>query len=232
MAALAVWAATTPDLRVRQVRVEGTTDAALIASLRALPVGGCFVLLCDTRAAVARAEALPQVASARAWLDPPSTLVLRVTPRAPVLVWRAGDVAVLVGGDGVVIGPAATADLARLPVVSDPISAALPGGKAAPGAKLAPHLVELAAQLRSALPALLGASVSLRYDPVLGLVADDGHGLQVVFGDPSRPPADLPLGAAGQLDELRAILHSLAQAGQRANWIDLRWGLHPAYRLA
>jgi hypothetical protein len=130
-----------------------------------------------------------------------------------------------------VIGPASAADLTRLPGVADPISAALPGGKTAPGTRLPATLVELAAQLRSGLPALLGADVTLGYDPMLGLVADDGHGLRVVFGDPSRPPADLPLGAAGQLRELRAILGTLSQAGQHASMIDLRWGAHPAYRL-
>jgi hypothetical protein len=198
--------------------------------VRALPLTGCFVLRCDLHAAASRAQALPQVAVARAWLDPPSTLIIHVTPRVPLVVWRAGNSAMLVGGDGVLIGPASAADLARLPLVDDPTSAALPGGKATPGTRLPASLVELAAQLRSGLPALLGANVTLSYDPALGLVADDGGGVRVVFGDPSRPPADLPLGAAGQLDELRAILLNLSQSGQHASLIDLRWGLHPAYR--
>lgn len=231
VAALAVWLATTPALRARQLRVEGTSDAALISSVRALPLTGCFVFACDTTTVVSRVEALPQVASARAWLGPPSTLVVRVTPRVPVLVWRAGGSDVLVGRDGVVIGPATKDEMATLSVVDDPVSAALPEGKAAPGTKLPASLVELAAQLRSSLPALLGAQVSLSYDATLGLVADDSGRLRVVFGDPSRPPADQPRGAASQLDELRAILRALAQSGQRATLIDLRWGTHPAYRL-
>jgi cell division septal protein FtsQ len=225
------WAATTPDLRVRQVTVEGTTDAALIAAVRALPLIGCLAPLCDTARAATRVESLPQVASARAWLQTPSTLVVRITPRAPVVVWRTGSSAVLVGADGVVIGPASSQDAARLPAVDDPGSAAVPGGKLSPGTKLPPRLVELAAKLRTSLPALLGRSVSLTYDTSLGLVANDGNGTRVVFGDPSRVPIGTIPDGTTQLAELRVILATLAQSGLRASAIDLRWGSHPAYTL-
>ena len=231
LAALAVWAGTTPTLRVRQVRVDGTSDAALIAAVRALPLTGCFVLRCDTERAAQRVDALPQVASARVWLAPPSTLVVQVTMRAPVLIWRTTDGALLVGADGVVVGPAAAADATRLPLVDDPASAALPGGKTFPGTKLPGQLVKLAIQLRSSLPTQLGGGVSLSYDASLGLVADDGNGLRVVFGDPSRAPAGVAPSVVSQLAELRAILATLSQAGQHATMIDLRWGTHPAYRL-
>jgi hypothetical protein len=72
----------------------------------------------------------------------------------------------------------------------------------------------------------------VRYDADVGLVADDGNGLVVAFGDPTRPPNDAPGGVVGQLAELRAILTLLTQQGETAEWIDLRWGTHPTYRLA
>lgn len=230
--ALAVWIATTPTLRVRHVRISGTSDPALLTTIQALPLTGCFVLTCDTSTDVVRIERLPTVARADVSVAPPDTLLVRVTPRLPLLIWRAAGDAFLVGADGVLIAPAEPADLTRLPLVDDPSGAALSGGPARPGARLPVALVELAAQLRSALPGMLGASVTLRYDPAEGLVADDGRGLLVAFGDPTRPPGDAPDGPPGQLATLHTILELLASRRQRAAWIDLRWGLHPAYRLA
>jgi hypothetical protein len=104
-------------------------------------------------------------------------------------------------------------------------------GRRTEGTRLPRALVELAAQLRSALPELLGQSVTLRYDGGLGLVAE-ASGLRAIFGDPSHAPADLRSRATGQLAELRAILDAPAPVGERPAWIDLRWGLHPAYGLA
>jgi hypothetical protein len=231
LAGVAVWVGTTPSLRVRQVRVQGTSDMALVAAVQALPLTGCFVALCDTSRATARVETLPQVARARTWLAPPSTLVVQITPRVPVLIWRAGSAALLVGADGVIVGPEAAKDLSRLPLVDDPASAALPGGKSAPGTVLPTPLVELAEQLRSSPAPLLGGTVSLSYDASLGLVADDGNGLRIVFGDPTHAPAGVAPSAASQLAALGAILQTLAQAGEHATLIDLRWGSYPVYRL-
>src|SRR5260221_319532 len=142
------------------------------------------------------------------------------------LLWRPG------AADGVVIAAASSADRARLPAVSDASGAALALSRAQPGARLPATLVELATQLLDGLPRLVGPDVALRYDLDTGLVADTGHGLAIVFGDPSRPPNDMPAGAAGQLAELQILLQTLDQRQERASWIDLRWGTHPAYRLA
>lgn len=229
---LALWIATTPSLRVRTIRISGTSDPALLATIQRMPLAGCFVLICDPAGDAARIERLPSVARAEVSVVPPDALLVRVTPRLPLLIWRAAGQSYLVAPDGVLIAPATSADLARLPLVDDPSGAAFSAGAAAPGAHLPAALVELAAQLRSALPDMLGASVTLRYEAAHGLVADDGHGLLVAFGDPARPPGDAPDGASGQLATLQAILALLASHGQRAAWIDLRWGMHPAYRLA
>jgi hypothetical protein len=232
LGALAVWIWATPALRANSVRVEGTADPALVTAVRALPLSGCFVLLCDTQRDATLVESIPMVARAQVSFALPGTLVIDVTPRTPAVVWRADGGAFLVGGDGVVIGPAGASGQTQLAAVDDPQGAALTTGNARVGGRLPVVLVEMAVELRSRLPGIVGHDVTLSYDPDAGLVADDGHGLRIAFGDPSQPPNDAPSGTAGQLAELRVILDAVAQRGQRAAWIDLRWGAHPAYRLA
>ena len=230
---LVVWALAAPTWRVGTLRVTGTSDPRIVAAIRALPLLGCDAFRCDTSRDVRLIERLPAVVSAEVSVAYPSTLVVRVRPRVAVLVWRVAGQSFLLGADGVLIAPAdaASAEARALPLVDDPTGAALAGAPARPGARLAPSLVGVAAQLLRGLPDVLGRSVTLAYDADYGLVADDGQGTRVAFGDPTRPPADTPGGVAGQLAELRAILALLNQRGLQAEWIDLRWGLHPSYRL-
>lgn len=232
LGALAVWIWTASALRANSVRVVGTTDPELVTAVRALPMAGCFVLLCDTQRDAALVEGIPTIARAQVSFALPGTLVIDVTPRTPALVWRAYGDNFLVGGDGVVIGLAGASDQTQLAAVDDPQGAALTAGNARAGGRLPAALVEMAVELRSRLPGIVGHDVTLSYDRDAGLVADDGHGLRIAFGDPSQPPNDAPSGTAGQLAELRVMLDAVAQRGQRAAWIDLRWGTHPAYRLA
>jgi hypothetical protein len=221
-----------PTWQVRRVRVLGTKDATLVAAVRALPLAGCLAPLCDTGRAAALVRRLPWVGAARVWVAADGALVVRVTPRAPVLVWRLAGRPLLVAADGTVLGPAGAADLARLPAVDDAHGAALaPGAARTSGARIAPALVGLAAQVLFRLPATLGPSTALRFDATTGLAATDGQGLTVVFGDPGRPPGAAPGGGTGQLARLRALLAVLAARGERAVWIDLRWGTPVAYRL-
>jgi hypothetical protein len=222
-----------PGWQVRRIRVTGTDDAALVAAVRALPLADCLAPLCDTGRAAALVRRLPQVAQARVSVGADGALEVRVTPRLPVLVWRVGSGALLVARDGVVIAPAGAADLARLPVVDDPLGAALAPGHMASsaGTRIAPALAGLAAQLLLGLSATIGPESGLHYDPANGLYATDGHGLTVVFGDPDRAPGPMPAGAQGQLERLRALLAALAGRGLRAVWVDLRWGPQVVYRL-
>jgi hypothetical protein len=229
--AAAIWCLASHDMRVRDEQIAGTNDTALIAAIRQLPLTGCVAMFCDLGGDSALIETIPAVAEAQVSVGSPTTLLVHIKPRLPLIIWRTDRMGLLVAPDGTVLGPASPVDLAHLPVVEDPIGAALPAGRSTEHTRLPRVLVDLAAQLRSSLPALLGQPVTLRYDSGLGLVAEAG-GLRAIFGDPSHAPADPQSGATGQLAELRAILDALARVGERPAWIDLRWGLHPSYDLA
>jgi hypothetical protein len=230
---LTVWALTTPTFQVRHIHIIGTSDSALLATIRTLPLAGCAAFRCDVRHDIALLEALPAVERADVWVAYPDMLVVRVTPRVPLLLWRIAGQPYLAAADGTLIAQADAHTASVLPAVDDPQGAALGGAdRAHAGARLPRPLVGMAAQLLNGLPGALGDGAALAYDADVGLVADDGHGLRVAFGDPARPPGAAVGGVSGQLAELRAILALLARHGQTADWIDLRWGTHPAYHVA
>jgi cell division protein FtsQ len=233
LGALGTWALTT--LQVHHVRIVGTRDPTLLAEVRALPLAGCTIVRCDLARDAALVETLPVVAHADVQALYPDTLVVRITPRVPILIWRAAGQPYFIAADGTLIGPVdpGGAPAPALPLVDDPQAIALGGAShAQAGARLPRALVEMAAQLLRGLPGALGSGAGLRYDAGLGLVAEDEKGLMVVFGDPETLPKDVPGGGSAQLAELRAVLALLARQGETADWIDLRWGTHPAYRLA
>jgi hypothetical protein len=232
VAGLMAWVLTAPTWQVRHLRIEGTHDPMLLAAVRALPLTGCNAFRCDPAGDAALLERVPAVAHADVAVVWPDTLAVRVVARVPLVIWRVEGQSYVVASDGVLLGSATTADAERLPRVDDPRGAALGAATAQPGARLPAALVGVATQLLSALPEVLGQGVTLRYTARAGLVAADGQGLEVAFGDPTRPPNDAPQGVGGQLAELHAVLDLLQRQGQQAGWIDLRWGWHPYYRLA
>jgi POTRA domain, FtsQ-type len=248
---LALWAVTTPRFQVRTVRIEGTSDARIVAAIRALPLGGCDVFRCDMAARRRAVAALPAVANAEVSAVLPDTLVVRVTPRQPALLWRADGQDIVLAADGVVLGTTqsnpAYAKLG-LPVMNDPRSALFAGRIPAPGQRIDAAIVEMARQLRRGMAEVLRDGWTLRYSAALGFVAESVDGRQAIFGgpadaatavQPSAGPAGLGAtpdagtagrGAARQIATLRALLDTLATSGQRATLIDLRWGAHPYYR--
>jgi hypothetical protein len=249
---LALWAVTTPRFQVRTVRIEGASDPQLIAAVRALPLGGCDVFRCDTAARRRVVMALPAVAEAEVSVVLPDTLVVRVTPRHPALLWRAGGQGIVLAPDGVVLGTMqsnpAYAKLS-LPAMDDPQSALFASQIPVPGQRIDPAIVEMARQLRRGTDEVLRDGWTLRYTSDLGFVAERADGGRAIFGGPAdaatavQPgagPAGLGAitpdaatagqGAARQIATLRALLDTLAKSGQRATLIDLRWGAHPYYR--
>ncbi|HUY77881.1 MAG TPA: hypothetical protein VMV29_14005 [Ktedonobacterales bacterium] len=282
LAAALDWTLTSPYWRVRQVAVQGTRDAAVMAAIRTLPLAGCDIFRCDlthdARLILGSSVAplIAQVGVARVY---PDTLTATVALRRPTVLWRLGGQTFVVASDGVVLGPVVAdgalaidpaLSLAGLPLVTAQGTAAQRQALK-PGDDLGETVIAMAAQLRlSVIAGLLGvasADVTLTYDGAAvgqGFVATACGAPQVIFGGPdaaaamvadmapqptqsatqagastetglAAPSGELPdvatvtQGARLQLDALGGVLALLAQNGQQATLIDLRWGAHLYY---
>ena len=127
--AAAVGLVFSPVLNVDQVRVAGVGRDRVDAVRTAAQVSrGAPLLMVDLGAVTARLTALPWVQRADVRRELPGTLVVHVTPRAPVAWLRTTDGSVrLISAQGTVVGTAAGTP-ATLPEVSGPLRA---GGKIA-----------------------------------------------------------------------------------------------------
>lgn len=254
--AAVAWGLTSPTFQARSVQIQGTSDPMLLAAIHRLPLPGCNIFRCDLASRARLVEALPAVAHAEVRAIYPNGLLVTVTPRRPTLLWRAGGQALVVASDGTVLGPLASdpayAHLSLLPI-SDPDAAAFAGQIPRPGYQIPAAEAEMAGQLRTGITEALGNGWTLQWTAAEGFVASDtsdGSGTRIVFGTPadaaqaltSYPDpatlaatptaAEVDQGVAAQLQVLQALRTRLAQGGQHAVLIDLRWGPHPYYRLA
>lgn len=252
LAAIA-WGLTSPTFQARYVQVQGTSDPALLATIQRLPLTGCNIFRCDLTRRAHLIEALPAVAHAEVHTIYPNGLFVVVTPRRPALLWQTNGQALVIASDGTVLGPLASdptyTKLALLPI-SDPSAAAFSGRIPQPGYQIPATEAEMAGQLRTGITRMLGSGWTLQWTADRGFVASNPSGIQILFGTPtdaaqtlsSYPgpaalaatptPADVDRGVAAQLQILQALRSQLAQSGQQASLIDLRWGPHPYYRLA
>lgn len=251
--ALVLWAVTSPTWQVRWVRVDGTTDATLIAAIHKLPLTGCNVFHCDTAHALALVSALPLVARAEARVSYPNGLIVTVTTRAPALLWSMDTQTEVVASDGTALGPVGSDPAltqAALPQVTDAQGAAFAGQTPRAGARIDAGVVRMAGQLRMSLDSALGSGWVLEYDGDNGLFATNARGQVVIFGTPTDAVSALnprpgSLGATGspsgnditngtrvQLREAQQLLVALAKRGETPALIDVRWGAHPYYRLS
>ncbi len=117
VAALAVLTglALSPLLQAREIDVHGADGArAEAVHERASASLGEPLALIDTGAAAERVAALSWVGEAAVERSPPSTLVVRVTEREPLLVLEAASGSWLVDRDAVVIGGGAQEGLPRV----------------------------------------------------------------------------------------------------------------------
>ncbi|MFI5275035.1 MAG: cell division protein FtsQ/DivIB, partial [Ktedonobacterales bacterium] len=183
----ALWALTAPTFQARHVRVVGTSDTAVVRAVEALPLDGCDIFRCNTRALERRVEALPAVAQASVSTAYPDGIVVRVTPRVPEVLWQTDAASYVVASDGVVLGapagdPEYRAD--TLPVARDGDGAAFGGTSPAAGKQIEAALVKMAGQLRSGMTAMLGSGWSLEFTAASGFVAAGTDGAQVRFGTP------------------------------------------------
>jgi cell division septal protein FtsQ len=252
LAAIA-WGLTSPTFQARYVQIQGTNDSTLLAAIQRLPLRGCNIFRCDLASRIQMVEALPAITHADIHTIYPNGLLVVVTPRRPMLLWQTDGQPLVVADDGTVLGSLASdptyAKLALLPI-SDPSAAAFSGQIPHPGRQIPATEAEMAGQLRTGITGMLGDGWTLQWTADAGFVALDGRGTQILFGAPadatqtlsSYPDlaelaatptaADVDRGVSAQLQILQALQSQLTQTGQRAVLIDLRWALHPYYRLA
>lgn len=237
--ALGVWALTGTTWTVRTVRVEGTSDRGLVTRIQALPLTGCDIFRCDLARARRLVGAIPAVEHADVYRDYPDTLLVRITPRTPALVWRVASRVAVVATDGTVLGPVPADQRSLLEVTADHFSDLL----AQPGARIPREYVEMATQLLHALPGLAGGA-TLTYTRDTGFVAVDRAGTRIIFGTPADAVANaqtadgtepgspnaLRVGAGLEIEATRAILRRLTSEQITAKLVDVRWGNAPYYR--
>lgn len=101
-----------PIVALQEVRVEGTQrlDPDRVREVAQLELGTSTLRL-GLGEAESRLRALPLVRDVRAWRADPLTAVISIEEREPVIVARAGERAVLIDEEGVVVGRGAEAGL-------------------------------------------------------------------------------------------------------------------------
>lgn len=201
------WTLTAPYWRVRHIAIQGTSDEAVMAAIRGLPLAGCDIFRCDLArdARLIRASSVaPLVAQLGVARVYPDTLTVTVTVRRPAVLWQTGGQTWVVASDGVILGPVdadgalaidPALSLAGAPLVNAQVSSTK-SQALKPGDHLGETVIAMAAQLRlSVIARLLGvapADVTLTYDGAAdgqGFVATAPGAPQVIFGGPDAAAA-------------------------------------------
>ncbi len=199
-----------PAFEYRSIDVRGAvfTDPAAAEEAVADALGQNLFRL-STAPLEAALETLPTVGRATVGVQLPGTLVVNLSERVPVLIWRVGARRYLTDGDGQLFGrlgagaPPAAADL---PVIDDRRAAS---AGLSVGLRLDPQDMDAATRLASLVPADVGSaaeSLSVRITDEHGFVVRaDPQAWLAIFGyyTPSlRTPELIP----GQVRLLRSLL--------------------------
>jgi hypothetical protein len=231
------FALVSPTFHVQHLSIEGTQNQGLIATIRQMGIQGQSIFLLNQATLVARLEALPLVASAGLGLQLPSSVVVAVRERVPVLLWQTGNAIFGVAHDGVVIAPLSQLSGAeRLALVVD----GRRGERLHPGTRLRATDVLFVEQLFARLPGIAGISpFTLLYVNTLkeggqsvpanqagngSYIVVSASGWQAYLGDAQNRTS-----LANRLQELQQILGMARQRRLRLATIDLRFGSRPAY---
>jgi cell division septal protein FtsQ len=229
-----------PTFRVQQLDISGTQNQKLIASIRHMGIQGQDIFLLDQATLVTRLEALAPVATASLGIQLPSTVMVAVQERVPVLLWQTGKLTFGLAQDGTVIAPQSElSGTDHLALVVDARSIA---GRVRPGSRINAADVVFVEQVFEQVPGIEGvAPFSLQY---IDTITEGGHrfpanqagsgsyvivsanGWRAYLGDTQNSNS-----LANRLQELQQILNIAQQKNLQIATIDLRFGLHPAYTL-
>ncbi len=229
-----------PTFRVQQLDISGTQNQKLIASIRRMGIQGQDIFLLSQSTLITRLEALPPVASASLGVQLPSTVMVTVQERLPVLLWRAGKLTFGLAQDGTVIAPQGElSGTNHLALVVDARSVA---SHVRPGNRINATDVVFVEQVFEQVPGIEGvAPFSLQY---VDTITEGGHtfpanqagsgsyvivsanGWRAYLGDAQNSNS-----LANRLQELQQILQIAQQKNLQIATIDLRFGLRPTYTL-
>ncbi|HLX58384.1 MAG TPA: FtsQ-type POTRA domain-containing protein [Ktedonobacteraceae bacterium] len=222
-----------PNFRVRQITVVGTSNPALIGTIQQMGMQGQNIFLIDVTGFTTRIDALPAVASAsiqKAW---PNQLSVTVVERLPVLLWHTPAATFSVDSHGVVIGLASeTTGADQLMAVVDARSKGVTQ-RVQPGTHLNAADVTFALQVFERLPQVAGVTAfTLRYSAAPGsqssgdgsFIVESQQGWIAYLGSADdNNPLD------NRLVELQQILSRAHQEQLNLATIDLRYGLRPVF---
>lgn len=163
------------DFTVRSVVVQGNALAYADSIVAASGALGQPLFRLDTEAVARRVAAHPAVASADVRAEFPDRVVVRLRERAPILVWQAGEQAVLVDRWGWAIASGYDPALPRVVQTE--------GERPRVGSQLPPALVQAVLAVHERLAERL---TLVEYAPRLGLTVYLTEGRAVVLGDSDR----------------------------------------------
>jgi hypothetical protein len=232
-------ALTSPTFHVSQLTISGTHNPELISYIRGMGIQGQDIFLLNQSALTARLETLPLVASASLAVQLPSSVIVNIQERVPVLLWQSGQSTLGVDQNGVVIAPLRElGDTNNLTTVVDKRSDV----QVHPGTHFKAEDIAFAEQLIQQLPGIQGvAPFTLQYVDWITVdgqkvPANEGGDGSYVVSSASGWVAYLgnarnSNSLTTRLQELQQILNIARQQSLNLATIDLRFGLRPTYTL-
>jgi cell division protein FtsQ len=206
-----LWLRQSPFVSVERVQIAGVygADAQAVQAALTQAAHGMSTLDVSDGALYAAVAPLRVVRELRAIPSFPHSLRIEVVEQPPVAVLTVAGVRTAVAADGVALG--STLATGSLPSVSG-YRLPAPGGRVS-GATLLSELAVLGAA-----PAVLAAHIERVFSGPKGLTVAMHNGLQVYFGDDTRPHA--------KWLSLARVLADPSSVG--ASYVDVRLPSHPA----
>jgi hypothetical protein len=232
-------ALTSPTFHIQHLVISGTHNQGLISYIQHMGIQGQDIFLLNQSALAARLETLPLVASASLVVQLPSSVMVNIQEREPVLLWRNGQSILGIDQSGMVIAPLSQLSSAKnLPIVIDKRSHV----QIHPGTQFKAEDITFVEQLFQQLPEIQGvAPFTLLYVDWITLggqaipANEGGEGSYTVvsadgwlayLGNASNSNS-----LTNRLQELQQILSIARKKGLSLATIDLRFGLRPTYTL-
>lgn len=208
--------ASSQEFRPARVVVSGNNLLGAEEVEAALSLDGANLFQIRPGEVAKRLMALPPVAEAHVRLVLPDRMEVSVRERVPVAIWQTSDSSYLVDREGLLIS--SRLDTRPRVVIQDQGS-----GPMAPGSRVNADAVGAAIALSELLPQAAGFTPQkFEYSPEHGISVVTPYGWRAVFGSSK----DLDWKVA----TLLAVRDHLAQAGARAELVDVRFSGRPYYR--